>query len=291
MLIKDSLLLTKKKQSMIKTVFVFVISFLVLTIVNAQYYYKDILSTKQVIAEMAQLKEQKIKTVSLKSFEDDGSPSEGFFCEKRLSKNYSTTEMLTKSFVTGASVFTSSFNNKGLLIQTIDSSEISSSTSVYSYVDNDKIKSIISIVRSSDDDFKNEIKEEHLYEYDEKSLPIKMIRIKNSGDSTIFLFSADEKNNISIEKNTKTGDTYYYYYDTKNRVTDVVRLNQFNQKMLPDYIFEYNNAGLVAQMTTTEEGGSYYFIWKYTYANGLRVKEKCFSKEKRLMGTIEYEYK
>jgi hypothetical protein len=291
MLIKDSLLLTKKKQSMIKTVFVFVISFLALTIVNAQYYYKDILSTKQVIAEMAQLKEQKIKTVSLKSFEDDGSPSEGFFCEKRLSKNYSTTKMLTKSFVTGASVFTSSFNNKGLLIQTIDSSEISSSTSVYSYVDNDKIKSIISIVRSSDDDFKNEIKEEHLYEYDEKSLPIKMIRIKNSGDSTIFLFSADEKNNISIEKNTKTGDTYYYYYDTKNRVTDVVRLNQFNQKMLPDYIFEYNNAGLVAQMTTTEEGGSYYFIWKYTYANGLRVKEKCFSKEKRLMGTIEYEYK
>ncbi|MEY2918003.1 MAG: hypothetical protein RIS73_1717 [Bacteroidota bacterium] len=291
MLIKDSLLLAKKKQPMIKTVFVFVISFLALTIVNAQYYYKDILSTKQVIAEMAQLKEQKIKTVSLKSFEDDGSPSEGFFCEKRLSKNYSTAEMLTKSFVTGASVFTSSFTNKGLLIQTIDSSEISSSTSVYSYADNDKIKSIVSIVRSSDDDFKNEIREEHLYEYDEKGLPIKMIRIKNSGDSTIFLFSTDEKNNISIEKNTKTGDTYYYYYDTKNRITDVVRLNQFNQKMLPDYIFEYTNTGLVAQMTTTEEGGSYYFIWKYTYDNGLRIKEKCFSKEKRLMGTIEYEYK
>ena len=291
MLIKDSLLLTKKTQPMIKTVFVFVIPFLALTKVNAQYYYKDILSTKQVIAEMAQLKEQKIKTVSLKSFEDDGSPSEGFFCEKRLSKNYSTAEMLTKSFVTGASVFTSSFNNKGLLIQTIDSSEISSSTSVYSYSDNDKIKSIVSIVRSSDDDFKNEIREEHLYEYDEKGLPIKMIRIKNSGDSTIFLFSTDEKNNISIEKNTKTGDTYYYYYDTKNRITDVVRLNQFNQKMLPDYIFEYNNAGSVTQMTTTEEGGSYYFIWKYTYDNGLRIKEKCFSKEKRLMGTIEYEYK
>ncbi len=44
-------------------------------------------------------------------------------------------------------------------------------------------------------------------------------------------------------------------------------------------------------MTTTEEGGSYYYIWKYTYDNGLRLKEKCFSKEKRLMGTIEYEYK
>ena len=68
-------------------------------------------------------------------------------------------------------------------------------------------------------------------------------------------------------------------------------MNQFNQKMLPDYIFEYNNAGLIAQMTTTEEGGSYYFIWRYTYDNGLRIREKCYSKEKRLMGTIEYEYK
>jgi hypothetical protein len=44
-------------------------------------------------------------------------------------------------------------------------------------------------------------------------------------------------------------------------------------------------------MTATEEGGSYYFIWKYTYADGLRIKESCFSKERRLMGTIEYEYK
>ena len=122
-------------------------------------------------------------------------------------------------------------------------------------------------------------------------MPVKMTRIKNSGDSTSFIFFKDENNNISIEKNTKTGDTYYYYYDGKNRITDVVRLNKFNQKMLPDYIFEYNNAGLVTQMTTTEEGGSYYYIWKYTYENGLRTREKCFSKEKRLMGTIEYEYK
>ena len=258
---------------------------------NAQYYYKDILSNKQLIAEMAQLKDQKVRTVSLKSFEDDGSPSEGFFCEKNISKNYSTVETLTKSNVTGASVFTSTFNDKGLLTQTIDSSDISSSTSLYTYTGGGLIKSILSIVRSSDDDFKNEIKEEHIYEYDDRDMPVKMIRIKNFGDSTLFVFSNDENNNISIEKNTKTGDTYYYYYDIKKRITDVVRLNQFNQKMLPDYIFEYNNAGLITQMTTTEEGGSYYYIWKYTYENGLRVREKCFSKEKRLMGTIEYEYK
>ena len=56
---------------------------------NAQYYYKDILSNKELVAEMARMKEQKIKTVSLHSFEDDGSPSEGFFCEKKINRNYS----------------------------------------------------------------------------------------------------------------------------------------------------------------------------------------------------------
>jgi hypothetical protein len=275
---------------MIKTVFVFALISVATFNAKAQYYYKDIISNNQLIAEMAQLREQKIQSINLKSFEDDGSPSEGFFCEKKINRNYTAVETLTKSNVTGASEFTSAFNDKGLLLQTLDSSDISSSTSTYTYTGSNKIKSIVSIIRSSDDDFKNEIREEHIYEYNDKDLPVKMIRIKNNTDSTSYVFSIDD-NNISIEKNTKTGDTYYYYYDNKNRITDVVRMNQFNQKMLPDYIFEYNNAGLIAQMTTTEEGGSYYFIWRYTYDNSLRIREKCYSKEKRLMGTIEYEYK
>lgn len=276
---------------MIKTVFVFAAFLAFSFVANAQYYYKDILSNKQLIAEMAQLKEQKVRSISLKSFEDDGSPSEGFFCERKINKNYTTVETVTKAYVAGASLFTSTFNEKGLLLQTVDSSDIASSTSIYSYNDKGEIIKIISIARSSDDDFKNEIREEHIYEYGDKGLPTKMTRVKNLSDSTTILFSTDEAGNISIEKNTKTTDTYYYYYDTKNRITDVVRLNRYNQKMLPDYIFEYNSAGLVTQMTATEEGGSYYFIWKYTYDNGLRIKEKCYSKEKRLMGTIEYEYK
>ncbi len=258
---------------------------------NAQYYYKDILSNKELVAEMARLKEQKIRTVNITSFEDDGIPSDGFFCERKINKNYSTVETVTKSNVTGSSIFTATFNDKGLLLQTVDSSDISSSTSIYSYDNNAHITSILSIARSSDDDFKNEIREEHIYEYNGNGLPVKMKRVKNISDTTLFVFSADESNNTGIEKNTKTGDTYYYYYDGRNRITDVVRLNKFNQKMLPDYIFEYNNAGLITQMTTTEEGGSYYFIWKYTYDNGLRIREKCFSKERRLMGTIEYTYK
>lgn len=258
---------------------------------GAQYYYKDIVSNKQLMTEMALLKEKKLHTISLKSFEDDGSPSEGFFCEKNINKKYTSVTTRTKSYVTAASEFISLFDEKGLLQQTTDSSDISSSNAFFSYYDNGSLKSIVTLNRSSDDDFQNEIREEHLYEYNSKGNSSRMYRIRNSTDTTLVLFSDDENGNLAIEKNTKTGDAYYYYYDAKKRLTDVVRFNPEKGKMLPDYMFEYNFGGQVAQMTTTEEGGSYYFIWKYTYENGLRIREKCFSKEKRLMGTIEYEYK
>jgi len=257
---------------------------------NAQFYYKDVISNKALLDEMAQLKDQKIKKVNIKSFEDDGSPSDGFFCEKKISRNYTFVQTTTRSNISGASIFSSTFSNKGLLEKTVDSSDLAVTTSIYTYDENDRLKSVRSAVHSSDDDFTNDIIEVHTYYYDEKGFPSKMIRLKGSADSTVILFSPDDKNNVSIEKDTKTGKSYYYYYDGKKRLTDVVHLNEFNQQMLPDYMFEYNNAGNISQMTTTEEGGSYYYIWKYTYDNGLRTKEKCFSKERRLMGSIEYEY-
>ena len=259
--------------------------------VGAQYYYKDIVSNKQLIEEMERLKEQKVKTINIRSFEDDGSPSDGFNCEKKISRNYSTVETFSNSNVTGPSLFTTLFNKSGRLERTTDSSQIAVTTVLYFYDENGKIINIRSGVRSSDDDFSNEIMEEHFYQYDAKGNFKQMTRVKNHTDSTTIFFSYDEKNNVSIEKDTRSGKSYYYYYDSKNRITDVVHLNDFNEKMLPDYIFEYNGSGQLLQMTTTEEGGSYYYIWKYTYDNGLRSSEKCFSKEKRLMGSIQYEYK
>lgn len=286
---KDSLLLAQKNSHMIKPVLSSVAFILIISVASAQYYYKDIVSNQQLMAEMAQYKAQNIHTISLKSFEDDGSLSEGFFGEKKINKKYTSVQTRTKSNVTAASEFISEFDDKGMLSRTTDSSSIASSNSFFTYTGSN-VKSIVTVNRSSDDDFTNEIREEHLYEYNSKGNPVKMYRVKNYTDTSVILFSEDENGNVSIEKNTKSGDTYYYYYDAKKRLTDVVRLNPITQKMLPDYMFEYNYGGQISQMTTTEEGGTYYFIWKYTYENGLRIKEKCFSKEKRLMGSIEYEY-
>ncbi|MBC7935454.1 MAG: hypothetical protein H7Y86_08905 [Rhizobacter sp.] len=258
----------------------------------AQFYYKDIVSSNQLQADMTRYKENKVRLINIKSFEGDGSPSEGFFAQKKITKDYGRTELFTRSNISSPSMLITSFNNKGQLVQTHDSSEISVTTNIYRYNPDGKISNIISSIRSGDDDFNSEIHEEHLYSYDEKGQPSKMTRIKNFRDSTAILFAKDEYGNIAIEKDTRSGTKYYYYYDAKQRLTDVVQENDFKIRMYPDYIFEYNNsAGQLSQMTTTEEGGNDYYVWKYTYDNGLRVREKCFTKERKLMGTIEYEYK
>jgi len=259
---------------------------------KAQYYYKDIVSNDQLQADMARYKENKVRTINIKSFEDDGSPSEGFFAQKKISKDYTRTELFTRSNISAPSLLISTFNSKGQLLQTHDSSEISVTHNTYQYNSDGKITSIVSGIRSSDDDFTSEIREEHLYSYDASGRPEKMIRVKNYRDSTTILFAPDEFGNIAIEKDTRSGTKFYYYYDAKKRLTDVVQENDFKIRMQPDYLFEYNNyAGLVSQMTATEEGGNNYYVWKYTYDNGLRVRERCYTKERKLMGTIEYEYK
>lgn len=272
----------------------FVLSFLfiaTLPALKAQYYYKDIVSSDQLQADMARYKENKVRTINIKSFEDNGTPSEGFFAQKKISKGYSRTELFTRSNISAPSMLITWFNKNGQLSKTNDSSDISVTTNIYQYNTNGKISNIISSIRSADDDFKSEIHEEHLYTYDDNGRPDKMIRVKNFTDSIIILFAKDEHGNIAIEKDTRSGTKFYYYYDAKKRLTDVVQENDFKTRMYPDYIFEYNNSGLLSQMTTTEEGGNYYYVWKYTYDNGLRVREKCFNKERRLMGSIEYEYK
>jgi hypothetical protein len=257
---------------------------------NAQYYYKDIVSNNQLLADMKTYKENKIRKITLKSFEDNGVESEGFFFEKKISKNYKQTELFTRADISAASLFTSTFDADGKLINTNDSSSIIVTKIAYSYNSNGQIASIFSSITSKDDDYETNITEEHIYSY-ENNKPTKMVVVKNKKDSTSILFSTDDNGNITLEKDTKTGTKFYYYYDSKNRLTDIVQANQYRKNLKPDYIFEYNSAGLITQMTAVEEGSSNYFVWKYSYDNGLRTKERCFTNERRLMGTMEYEYK
>lgn len=235
---------------------------------------------------------KKIRDILVHSFEGDGKASEGFYCEKKINKNYSNIETYTKSNITGKSLVTSVYNDKGLLVQSTDSSDIAVSNTIYEYDDNNNVKSITSYTSSSDDDFKTSLTETHQYFYNDKGQPVKMLRIKNSRDSVQVDFIIDEKGNVTdeIEPGIK-GHHYYYYYDDKNRLTDIVRYNVIKKELRPDFVFEYDDEGHVTQMVSVEDGaGNDYYTWKYVYNDGLRIIEKCFSKEKTLLGYFEYEY-
>ena len=271
---------------------IFVLLITIKPFINAQYYYKDLVSNKQAQAEKAALKEQKIRTVKVHSFEGDRTPSEGFFCEKKISKDYRRIETYTRSYSTGKALLTTYYNDNGQILQSTDSSEITVATSLYQYNEQGNITSILSNSHSTDDDFKTILKEEHQYRYNDKNQPIQMLRIKNQKDSALIDFIIDEHGNITDEIETgPAGRHYYYYYDTKNRLTDIVKLNVVIGKLLPDFTFEYNNSNQVTQMIAVEEGiNRNYYTWKYIYNEGLRIIEKCFSKENVLLGYFEYEY-
>lgn len=256
---------------------------------QGQYYYKDILNAEQLQKDMKTLKENKIRSITLNSFESDGSPSEGFFCEKDIAKDYSRTELFTRSDLSAASLLTSYFDKAGRITGTVDSSNLSTTKTFYEYNAANQVTKIRSVVRSSDDDFTSEIVEERIYNYDASGKPTEMKRVKNGGDTLTILFRTDDQGNVVIEKNTRTGNKYYYYYNDENRLIDIVLTQEMRDQ--PQYSFEYNAAGLVTQMSTSAEGGGDYLVWKYRYDNGLRISEKCYVKGTRLLGSVEYEYK
>ena len=56
-------------------------------------------------------------------------------------------------------------------------------------------------------------------------------------------------------------------------------------------MFEYNNNNEPKQMISVDETGRNYFIWRYAYDDKkLPEIQKCYSKEKQLLGTIQYDY-
>ncbi len=264
----------------------------IFSISKAQYYYNDIVSNKQVLAERQVLREQKIRNIKVHSFEGNKEVSPGFFCEKKISKDYRRVETYTKSNITGKSLFTVYYNSNDQLIKSTDSSELSATTTLYQYDEKGNIVSILSNSYSNDDDFTTRLLEEHRYIYDAQNKPAKMLRIRNQKDTSVIIFTLDDNGNVIDENDTgKNGRHYYYYYNSKNRLTDIVKFNDVFGKLLADFVFEYNSAGQVIQMITYEEGVNRdNNTWKYIYNDGLRIIEKCFSKENILLGYFEYEY-
>ncbi len=268
----------------------FVAVYLNLSPAHAQYYYKDILSTLQQNKEFSILKNGNIKLIKITSFDENDQPSDGFFCEKKINKTFSQSQMLSKSNITGQSLLVTDYNNKGDVVKTTTTTPTTNNTVEFQYDQNGNI-SLISTNTIADGDSSG-ITETHQYFY-ENGRPVKMLRKKNNTLISTITFVADDNGNIIEEDpaGKSIDKKYYYYYDDHNRLTDVVHFNVIAKKLLPDYMFEYSNGNQPKQMISVDETGRNYFIWKYAYDDKkLPEIQKCFSKEKNLLGTIQFDY-
>jgi antitoxin component YwqK of YwqJK toxin-antitoxin module len=136
--------------------------------------------------------------------------------------------------------------------------------------------------------------ESHIWIY-KNELPEKMWRIINKTDSLEVRFNSDENGNLTEElyfKNNKNTGQLFYYYDQKNRLTDIVRFNTKAKKLLPDFMFEYDEKNQVIQKTTTTSSQNIgYLTWRFLYnEKGLKTKEALFNKEKKMINRIDFTY-
>ena len=237
------------------------------------------------------LKAAGIHQVSAKSYEAGGEPSEDFVLEQTISANGTSITTTAEYPSTGKSIAVSMYAN-GRIIKATDSTENIKSTTEYLY---DNGGNLVSINTHTEDAFMNNASQEiHQWQY-ENNQPIKMLLIKNNVDTTVVDFVKDENGNIAEEHWKKKGRTiekYFYYYNSQHQLTDIVRYNAKAQRLLPDYLFEYDAGDTLVQLTQVPQGSANYLVWNYTYLpNGLKQKELCYNKEKRPVGSIEYTYR
>ena len=211
--------------------------------------------------------------------------------EQKVFDNYGKIETYTKSLQNGASQLNSWYNNNGQLIKTLDTSEDYSSTTSYEYMTDGKL---ILITNSSTSAGQFSSSEVHRWTYNAAGKPQKMLRIRNGADTTVYTFVIDEKGNVVEEhglRKDQAEPTYYYYYDDKNRLTDIVRYNMKAQRLLPTNVYSYNAAGNLAGMLLVPEGSNDYQRWYYDYdERGLKTKERVYNKKQEMLGKVEYQY-
>lgn len=270
-----------------KTFLLFVLAIFSL-VTKSQYYYNDIITTQQTNKQYKLLTNNNVRSVSAQSFEADGSQVQDFELNQQISGSTLTTISSYPS--TGKSTSVSTYAD-GKITRSVDSSANVKNTTTYTYTGN----LIASITTVSEDTFMNSAStQSHIWIY-ENEQPVKMLLVKDNADTTVVLFEKDEHGNIATEKwyrNNRNLENYFYYYNDKNQLTDIVRFNLKAQRLLPDYLFDYNEQGVLIKFTQVPQGSDDYLVWEYSYnANGLKQKESCFNKVHQPVGNIVYTYK
>jgi hypothetical protein len=256
-----------------------------------QYYFNDLLSIQMGNEQYRLLRTQRIRQISATSYEADNTITDGFKLEEDISMDGKKIQLRT-AIASGHTSVTDRFYELGKIRRTQTYSYGISNKTVYTYTPGGQVQTIA--ITTTDTAMKSTVLETHAWNYDNKGEPVSMWLIKNKNDSTLIELKKDEKGLVIEEdwkKNNRIRETYYYYYDAANHLTDIVRYNARLKKLIPDFQYEYDSSGKVTQMIQISMGSASYFIWKYQYnENGLKSQESGYDKDKKLAGRIVYTY-
>ncbi|MBX2931478.1 MAG: hypothetical protein KF781_05980 [Chitinophagaceae bacterium] len=272
--------------------FVIILCFLAPNNIIAQYYYNDIIAIEHSNQQQALFKQNKIKIVKAISKESDGSVIEDFVVEQRINEDASEIITYSKTSAGNKSTLKTFFANTKISKTDNQEDGVQTVTS-YTYQSDGKLHTIES---STIDTFITTVSTEtHIWLYNAHGSPEKMYKIKNTTDTITVNFVVDDKNLVVEEhwyRKGKNIESYFYYYNNQNLLTDIVRYNSRVKKMLPDFMYEYDTTGNLKKMIQVLAGGSNYNTWFYFYnaITGLKEKEVCYDKKKQLLGSIEYSY-
>ena len=257
-----------------------------------QYYYKDIIGTKETNDLIKRYADHKVRSVLLTSYEDDGSITEDFLVQQQVSRNPISLRTITRTSGGDETILVSYFDSQLRLNKTVDSSGNVAITTTYNYDAQGNVSTIKSVTMDSTNTIL--MQEEHIWTYDNAGKIVKMQRRKNLVPMDEIVMTYDDNGNIVEERTMKNGkliSTVYYYYNDKNLMTDVVRFNERAQRLLPDYMFEYSPSGQVIQKITVPANSSDYLIWRYQFdERGIKTKEALYDKYKKLVARIDYQY-
>ncbi|RYZ28030.1 MAG: hypothetical protein EOO10_10890 [Chitinophagaceae bacterium] len=258
---------------------------------QAQYYYKDIIGTKESADLITSYRNNKVRTVTLNSYTVNNTPIDNFSIQQEFLPAQQALRTITKSDYTRPSYLTSFIDADGRVIRTLDSTDGVVNTTVYSYNNNGNL---VAVSFTAGDTLTAVKTDDHLWQYDPQNKVRQMIRIKNKRDTAVVSFKLDDAGNVIEEQERRralTDEPFYYYYDASNRLTDIVRFNKKASRLLPEQMFEYSATNQVIQRISVPQNSDDYLIWRFAYDNrGLKTKEVIFNKQKEQTGKVEYVY-
>src|SRR5579864_9089008 len=100
---------------------------------DAQYYYKDILLSRQNQENWKSFHDMKVREVNIQSIDANNEQTPDFICLQKVTPDFASISTFTKSVNVPASTLTAYYDQTGRMIKTIDTSDTYKSTTEYTY--------------------------------------------------------------------------------------------------------------------------------------------------------------